>query len=110
MTISHAERTRRANAARTATIAATRPTTRPGSEHTRLRVGDKVRVVRQEPRSGTWGRYDGREGYVAVVNRQKFANGRQYVELGVRWTRVADWSRATAEIWFRADEVELVTR
>lgn len=98
----------RSSASRAATIAATRPTTRPGSEATDLEVGDAVRVARESGRSGTWGRYDGRTGYVVVVNRQTFPSGSTYVELGVSWDRPADLERASADVWFRADELELV--
>ena len=106
--VSPAERARRARAARAAAIAATRPTTRPGSGATDLVVGDRVRVARETGGSGTWSRYDGRTGYVATVNRQRFPDGRQYVELGVTWHRWMDWTKANAETWFRADELERV--
>jgi hypothetical protein len=105
--ISAAERSRRSAAARAAAIAATRPTTRPGSETTDLQPGDPVRVARRDPGSGTWARYDGRSGWVATVNTQTFPNGRRYVEVGVTWHRWADWTKASAETWFRADEVRL---
>jgi hypothetical protein len=93
---------RAAKAARAANRAATRPTTRPGSETTRLSVGDKVRVERQDARSGTWGRYDGREAWVTKVNRQRFPDGTRYVEIGVAWHRGID---AGTQAWFRADEL-----
>jgi hypothetical protein len=104
--LSAAERGRLAAAARAATIAATRPTTRPGSEATTLAVGDAVRVTRKTGRTGTWSRYAGRTGFVAVLNLQKFPNGTPYVEIGVAWTRQADMTKASADAWFRADEVE----
>lgn len=100
-----AEARAKAAAGRQANIAATRPTTRPGAESTALKPGDRVRAARTTPRSGTWARYEGREGYVATVNAQKFPSGATYVEVGVTWTRVADWARAHAEVWFRADEL-----
>lgn len=102
----HSARQAKARATRAAAIANTRPTTRPGSETTDLRPGDRVRVARREPGSGTWHRYDGRKGWVAVVNRQRFPTGRRYVEIGITWHRWADWTKANAETWFRADELE----
>jgi hypothetical protein len=110
MSTSHAERGRRSKAARAETIAGTRPITRPGSERTSLRVGDEVRVTRAAPPSGTWSRYQGREGWVVVLNRQRFPDGRGYVEIGVAWSRRGDIDNARADSWFRADELELVTR
>ena len=70
-----------------------------------LRVGDKVRVERERGRSGTWGRYDGRHGWVAVVDTQTFQNGTTYTEIGVRFSQAADLERSSAEAWFRTDEV-----
>jgi hypothetical protein len=100
-----AEDRRRGTAARQANIAATRPTTRPGSETTTLTVGDAIRVNRELGRSGTWGLYDGREGWVSTVNRQTFPNGTTYVEVGVCWFKPTNWSKVSAEAWFRADEL-----
>ena len=108
MRVDAAERARRSSAARAAAIANTRPTTRPGSERTVLRPGDRVRVAREAPCSGSWSRYVGRKGYVATVNTQRFPNGTRYVEVGVTWTRCADWAKASAEVWLRADELERV--
>jgi hypothetical protein len=107
--VSAAERSRRAAAARAARIAATRSTTRPGSETTTLTVGDRVRVRRREGRSGTWARYDGRDGVVVAVNRQTFPNGFEYVEVGVSWAPGADLARTATDAWFRADELEALT-
>ena len=96
---------RAAKASRAANIAGTRATTRPGSESTYLHVGDKVRVHRQAPRLGTWGRYDGREGWVASINTQRFPSGVTYTEVGVTWTDAADVEKVSADVWFRTDEV-----
>jgi hypothetical protein len=100
------ERQRRAAVAatnRAALIADTPPTTRPGSEKTRLKVGDHVRVARTTGRSGTWAAYEGRKGWVASLNRQKFPNGATYVEIGVAWNH---HKNAGSDAWFRADELE----
>lgn len=83
----------------------TRPTTRPGSEMTGLAIGDKVRANRESPRSGTWSAYDGREGWVASINRQRFPDGTTYVEIGVCWFQPTDWAKVSADVWFRADEL-----
>ena len=96
---------RAAKAARAANRAATRPMTRPGSETTDLAIGAEVVVRREAARSGTWGRYDGRNAWVAVVNRQRFPSGTTYVEIGVCWARPADMAKASADAWFRADEL-----
>ncbi len=94
-----------AKVARAANRLNTRQTTRPGSETTALAVGDPVRVNRATPRSGSWGGYDGRNGWVATVNAETFPNGTRYTEVGVCWYRVADWAKASAEAWFRTDEL-----
>ena len=102
------ERSRRARVAadtRAAAIAATPRTTRPGSETTRLRVGDKVRAARTTPRCGTWAGHDGRQGWVTAVHRQTFPDDTTYVELGVAWHR---GEGAGSQVWFRADELEAV--
>lgn len=93
-----------AAAARVANHANTRPTTAPGSETTDLTVGEPVRVNRATPRSGTWGRYDGRNGWVATINTQTLPQT-TYTEIGVCWSNVTNWRRASADAWFRADEV-----
>jgi len=98
-------RARQAAETRAATIAATPRMTRPGSETTVLRVGDKVRAARTTPRSGTWAAYEGRQGWVTAVNRQTFPDGSTYVEIGVAWHRGEE---AGSQIWFRADELEAV--
>jgi hypothetical protein len=82
-----------------------RATTRPGSETTTLTPGDRVQVRRELGRSGTWSAYDGRIGWVATVNRQRFPSGDRYVEVGVCWYQPADWARVSGEVWFRADEL-----
>jgi hypothetical protein len=79
--------------------------TRPGSETTNLKVGDRVRMNRAEPARGSWDRYDGREGYVTAVNRQTFPDGRTYVELGVSFLPNVNRTRRGSEVWFRADEL-----
>ena len=99
------EARRRARETRTAAIAGTRPTTRPGSERTSLTVGTRVRVARTTRRRGTWGRYDGREGVVVALNRQRFPSGTTYVEVGVSWNPQRDLVRAAADVWLRVDEV-----
>jgi hypothetical protein len=80
-------------------------TTRPGSEKTDFTVGDKVRVNREEPAKGSWGRYDGREGWVCAVNHQKFPDGNTYVELGVSFLPSAADTKRSADAWFRNDEL-----
>jgi hypothetical protein len=80
-------------------------TTRPGSEKTTFTVGDKVRVNRERASAGSWGRYDGREGFIAAINHQKFPNGNTYVELGVSWTRPTDKRNPATDAWFRNDEL-----
>jgi hypothetical protein len=104
--VSAAERPRRAKASRAAAIAATRPTTAPGSETTALRVGDAVRVARKMASAGTWARYDGRDGWVAAVTAQTFPDGRTYTEVGVTWTQPTQARNPAADAWFRADELE----
>jgi hypothetical protein len=79
--------------------------TRPGSETTDLKVGDHVRANREMPSSGSWSRYDGRRGWVAVINHQKFPNGNTYVEIGVSWTQPTSRRHPAADSWFRADEL-----
>jgi hypothetical protein len=106
MNITAAERQARATAARAAMIASTRPTTKPGSENTRLRVGDPVTTHREDARSATWDRYEGRKGVVASINRQTFPSGARYCEIGVSWVlNAADPARLSADNWFRVDEV-----
>lgn len=101
--VSPVERAARARASRAAAIAG------PGSEHSDLRVGERVRVNRALPASGTWSRYDGREGWVAAVNRQRFPDGRVHVEIGVSFGRRPRPGSAGGGvdkvIWFRTDEV-----
>ena len=81
-------------------------TTRPGSESTDLTVGDAVRVNRELASTGTWERYDGREGWVAAVNTQTLRNGsRTYVEIGVSWTQPTRRRHPAADAWFRTDEL-----
>lgn len=92
-------------AARRAMIDSTPATTRPGSEHTRLSVGDRVRANREGARTGTWARYDGREGWVAAINHQTFPNGATYVEVGVSWTRPTNRRNPAVDVWFRTDEL-----
>lgn len=79
----------------------TRPTTRTGSETCDWKPGQPVRVVR----SGDPSRYSGRHGFVATVNTQQFPDGRLYTEVGVTWSICKDWARASAETWFRVDEL-----
>lgn len=106
--MSRAERARRSAAARAAAIASTRPTTPPGSESTSLRVGDTVRATRATGSTGTWSTYDGRIGWVAVVVRQTFPDGRRYVEVGVTWTAPSK-AHPAADAYFRVDELEVVS-
>jgi hypothetical protein len=79
--------------------------TRPGSETTGLKVGDAVRVNRETASSGTWSLYDGRDGWIAAVNHQKFPDGRTYVELGVSWVQPTARRNPATDAWFRADEL-----
>jgi hypothetical protein len=89
-------------AARRANIESTRRTTKPGSETCNYRPGTPVRIVR----TGVSSTYAGRSGWVAVVNTQTFDNGLpSYTELGVTWAIAKDWERASADAWFRVDEV-----
>ena len=44
-------------------------------------------------------RWRGRAGWVATVNETDR-------EIGVRFSIAQDWARASAEAWFRDDEVE----
>jgi hypothetical protein len=89
-------------ASRQANQAATRPTTRPGSETTNLRPGNPIRVRR----TGDSSAHNGRTGWVAVVNTQEFPDGRLYTEIGVTWAITRDWARAAADTWFRVDELD----
>ena len=68
-------------------------------------VGDKVRAERTTPGRGSWWRYAGREGWVAVINTQRFPNGRTYTEIGVTWIERADMVKAQADAWFKPDEL-----
>jgi hypothetical protein len=68
---------------------ATKPTTKPGSEHTKLRPGHEVEVIS--------GRSASRQGRVTSLNRQTFPSGTTYVEIGVRL--------GTGTSWFRDDEL-----
>lgn len=96
---------RRAGAARAARAASTRPTTAAGSEACPWRVGQPVRVARIAEPLGSWRRYAGRSGWVASINEQRFPNGTTYTEVGVSWDRPSDMARASADAWFRVDEV-----
>lgn len=96
-------------ASRRATRASTRSTQRPGSERTELEVGDHVVCRRETGSSGTWSRYDGRDGYVVTINAEEYENGSTYVELGVAWSASSARSHPAVDAWFRADELELVT-
>jgi hypothetical protein len=98
-----------ARAKRAANIASTRPTTRPGSEYTDLKVGDEVFVYIPDARTAVSRAYHGRKGWVAVINAQTFDSGVTYVEIGVSWSLVADLARMSADTWFRADEVRAVS-
>jgi hypothetical protein len=90
-------------ATRRANIATTRPTARPGSESTTLTVSTPVRIAR----SGVSYPYAGRSGWVAVVNTETYDNGcPPYTEIGVTFAIARDWKRASADAWFRVDEVE----
>ena len=81
-------------------------TTQPGSETTNFTVGDAVQVRRETVSTGTWSRYDGRNGWVAAVNRQQFPSGVNYVEIGVSWTQPTDARNPATNVWFRADELK----
>jgi len=95
----------RAAAARAARVHATRRMTRPGSESSDLTPGTPVRISR----SARSVAYTGRSGWVAVVNTQRFENGLpDYTEIGVTFAACEDWSRASADAWFRVDEIETV--
>lgn len=89
-------------ASRQANQANTRPTTRPGSETTDWRPGQPIRVRR----TGDSSAHNGRSGWVAVVNTQQFPDGRTYTEIGVSWAICRDWQRASADTWFRVDELD----
>lgn len=81
--------------------------TRPGSEKTNLRVEDRVRCERTEAARGSWSRYEGREGTVSAINRQKFPNGSTYVEIGVSFGYSARPGQGggVGVVWFRDDEL-----
>ena len=98
------EARRKAKAARAANIASTKPTTRPGSETTTLVVGDTVTVSLRAGAADSRG-YNGRTGRVASINTQTFLNGTTYVEIGVTFRKQNDMAKASAEAWFRVDEV-----
>jgi hypothetical protein len=90
-------------ATRQANIAQTRNTIKPGSEATDLMPGDPVRIAR----SGVSWRYKARTGWVAVVNTERYDNGcPDYTEVGVTFAIAKDWTRASADAWFRVDELE----
>ena len=105
MKVDPVERRRRAAATRAAAIASTPSTTRPGSETTDLRVGERVQAARTRASAGTWRRYDGRKGWVAAIYRQIFPTGSIYVEVGVSWVRPTDSRNPSVDAWFRADEL-----
>jgi hypothetical protein len=89
-------------AARLANRANTPRTTRPGSETCDWHPGTPVRVSR----SGVPRPYAGRKGWVAVVNTQTFEIGPPaYTEVGVTFSIATDWARASADAWFRVDEL-----
>jgi hypothetical protein len=89
-------------ATRAENIRTTRNTIKPGSESTTLRVGDPIRIVR----SGVSSQYKGRTGWVAVINTERYENGvADYTVLGVTFAIAKDWKRASADAWFRVDEV-----
>lgn len=90
-------------ATRTANRLTTRNTHRPGSQTTNLKPGDPVRITR----SGVLSRYKARTGWVAVVNTERYENGcPDYTEVGVTFAIAKDWRRASADAWFRVDELE----
>jgi hypothetical protein len=92
----------RAKAAASRAGANTRRTTRPGSETCDWHPGTPVRVSR----SGVPLPYAGRTGWVAVVNTQTFEIGPPaYTEVGVTFSIATDWAKASADAWFRVDEL-----
>jgi hypothetical protein len=93
-----------AGAARSAKVASTRPTTRPGSERTDLVVGDDVRVTLRDGCADSRG-YNGRWGRVASISTQAFPSGSTYVELGVTFGKRDNIVKAQADAWFRNDEL-----
>jgi hypothetical protein len=48
----------------------------------------------------------GRTGWIATTNTQHLPDGRTYTEIGVTWAIQKDWEHATADTWFRTDELE----
>jgi hypothetical protein len=95
----------KAVAAKQALAASTPATTRPGSETTEYTVGDPVRCHREGSHSQSWGRYEGRTGWVASINRQTLPNGSTYTEVGVCWFKPGNWAKVSADTWFRVDEL-----
>jgi hypothetical protein len=72
-----------------------------------LRVGEMVRCERAESARGTWPRYAGRVGWVAVIRRERFTSGRLYVEVGVSWAPNAE-RHGQADSWFLLSELVVV--
>lgn len=82
-----------------------------GSESTDLEIGDRVRCERAAPSRGSWRLYNGREGWVSAIKRQRFRNGGTYVEIGVDFVNAPSSNRnPSAGSWFRADELIRVDR
>jgi hypothetical protein len=63
-----------------------------------IHVGDRVVCNREAPAHGTWSRFAGRKGWVAVV---KTSEG----EIGVSWSRREDMTKAEADAWFLPTEL-----
>jgi hypothetical protein len=69
-----------------------------------VRVGQRLRVVRDEerwPPKGTWAKYRGRVGTVVSIDRV----GK---EIGLAWNPRTDLGKAQAQAWLRPFEVEPV--
>jgi hypothetical protein len=72
-----------------------------------IQVGDEVRCERAEPAAGTWPRYAGRVGRVALIHTERFSSGRVYVEVGVCWDMNPD-RHGQADSWFLPSELVVV--
>ncbi len=98
----HHERHTQRTAARTA---ARTPTGARNARNVTLHIGDRVQCARAQPAKGTWKRYQGREGWVAALNRQTFPDGARYLEIGVNFTTRPTTRRPNADSWFLPTEL-----
>ena len=74
-----------------------------------LGAGTPVRAHRDGPVRGTWARYEGREGWVVTVNRQRLSNPPgTHVEVGVSWQPPSDTRNPAVDAWFAPGELVIV--